>query len=344
MFSGCYTALMTPFKDYAVDYEALEKLVEFQIAGGVSGILAVGTTGESPTLNWEEHNKVIGMVAEKSKGRCQSIAGTGSNNTRETLESTEHAVHVGADAALLVDPYYNGPSSLEIRREYVAPVAAKFPQIQIIPYVIPGRTGAQLLPEDLAILNEQFANVSTVKEATGSIENMKRTRECCGEDFTIMSGDDDKTFTMMTDPSIKASGVISVASNIAPKAVQDMTTFLNQGNEAEAEKLVSALKPLFGIVTVKTQEETPFGTVTCRARNPLGTKTLMVILGMPAGTCRQPLGKMTRKGLEVVLDAGRTVWENNPEILQPIADFFGVDIGARLHDESLLTGLVYEEY
>ena len=344
MFNGCYTALMTPFKDHEVDYEAAEKLSEFQIAGGVSGILAVGTTGESPTLSWEEHNEVIRVVTEKCKGRCQCIAGTGSNNTRESMESTEHAVRVGADAALLVDPYYNGPSSLEIRREYVAPVADRFPRIQIIPYVIPGRTGTQLLPEDLAILHREFANVSTVKEATGNIENMKRTRECCGEDFTILSGDDDKTFTMMTDAAIKASGVISVASNIAPRAVQDMTTFLNQGNQAEAEKLMAALKPLFGIVTVKTEEETPYGSVPCRARNPLGTKTLMAILGMPVGPCRQPIGKMTKKGLEVVLEAGRTVWKNNPEILRPIADFFGVDIEARLYDESLLAALIYDEY
>lgn len=345
MFNGCFTALMTPFKDdYEVNYEGLEKLVEFQIAAGVSGILAVGTTGESPTLNWEEHNDVIRIVAEKCKGKCQTIAGTGSNNTRETIESTEHAVHVGADAALLVDPYYNGPSSLEIRREYVAPVAEKFPQMQLIPYVIPGRTGAQLLPEDLAILNNQFANVNMVKEATGSIENMKRTRECCGNDFTILSGDDDKTFTMMTDPAIKASGVISVASNIAPKAVHDMTMLVNQGNQAEAEKLRNALKPLFGIVTVKTQEETPHGAVGCRARNPLGAKTLMAILGMPGGICRQPLGKMTKNGVAVVLEVGRTVWKNNPEILKPVADFFGVDIEARLYDESLLAGLAYDEY
>jgi 4-hydroxy-tetrahydrodipicolinate synthase len=345
MFKGCYTALMTPFKDdFLIDHEGLERLIDFQIAGGVSGILAVGTTGESPTLNWEEHNEVIRVVAEKCKGRCQSIAGVGSNNTRETIESTEHAGHVGADAALLVDPYYNGPSSLEIRREYVAPVAEKFPQMPIIPYVIPGRTGCQLLPEDLAILDKQFANVSTVKEATASIDNMKRTRECCGEDFTIMSGDDGMTFTMMTDPAIKASGVISVASNIAPKAVQEMTALIEQGNQTEAENLMNALNPLFGIVTVKTQEETPSGAVGCRARNPLGTKTLMAVLGMPGGPSRQPLGKMTRNGLEVVLTAGRTVWENNPEILQPIADFFNVDIEARLNDNSSWAGLTYDEY
>jgi 4-hydroxy-tetrahydrodipicolinate synthase len=173
---------------------------------------------------------------------------------------------------------------------------------------------------------------------------MKRTRECCGEDFTILSGDDDKTFTMMIDPMIKASGVISVASNIVPKAIHDMTMLLNKGEQAEAEKLMIALKPLFGIVTVKTQEDTPYGKVLCRARNPLATKTLMAILGMPVGPCRQPLGKMTKKGIEVVLDVGRTVWKNSPEILKPVADFFGVDIEARLYDESILAGLTYSQY
>lgn len=344
MFSGCYTALVTPFKDREVDLEGLRKLVEFQIANGVSGILAVGTTGESPSLSWEEHNRVIQIVAEHCSEKCQSIAGTGSNSTQETMESTDHAVRVGADAALLVDPYYNGPSSLEIRREYVAPVAKGFPQIQVIPYVIPGRTGTQLLPEDLAMLYRQYPNVSTVKEATGNLENMRRTRECCGEKFSILSGDDDMTFTMMTDPLIKASGVISVASNIAPKAVQEMTKLVNEGRKSEGEKLLNALKPLFGIVTVKTQEESPYGTVLCRARNPLATKTLMAVLGVPVGPCRPPLGKMTKKGLEVVLQAGRTVFERNPELLKPVADFFGVDVKERLYDESVLTGLAYDEY
>ncbi len=345
MLKGCYTALMTPFDhDYHVDYDALNKLVAFQLEGKVSGILAVGTTGESPTLDWKEHNEVVKIVVERCKGKCQSIAGTGSNNTQETLENTEHAVHAGADAALLVDPYYNGPSSLEIRREYVTPVAERFPQIEIIPYVIPGRTGAQLLPEDLAILNERFANVNTVKEATANLENMKRTRQCCGPEFTIMSGDDGKTFPIMTDPEIKASGAISVASNVAPKAVQNLTERLNEGNTAEAETLLAALEPLFSITTVTTEEKTPHGRVKCRARNPLGTKTLMAILGMPVGPCRRPIGKMTKKGLEIVLDVGRTTWKKNPEILQPIADFFHVDIESRLYDESSWSGLAYESY
>jgi 4-hydroxy-tetrahydrodipicolinate synthase len=125
--AGCFTALATPFSDDAVDAEGLDRLIEFQIQSGITGILAVGTTGESPTLSWAEHNTVVEAVAKKAKGACLCIAGTGSNNTAEALEASGHAVSVGADAVLLVDPYYNGPSSLEIRREYVAPIAAAFP-------------------------------------------------------------------------------------------------------------------------------------------------------------------------------------------------------------------------
>ena len=344
MKSGCYTAITTPYQDGRVDYQNLEKLVDFQIQSGITGIVAVGTTGESPVLNWNEHNKVTEAIADKCKGKCICIAGTGSNNTKESMEGTRHAAEAGANAVLLVDPYYNGPSSLEIRREYVAPIAAAFPDLDIIPYVIPGRTGAQLLPEDLALLYQSFPNVGTVKEATADLNNMRRTRACCGPDYMILSGDDGMTYQMMTDPQIKAAGVISVISNVAPGALAEMVQLLGQGNQSEAESLMRKLEPLFGLVTVKTTEQTPYGEVQCRARNPLGLKTLMSLLGMPSGMCRQPLGKMTRNGLDAVLEAARSVYANTPEILQPVADFFNVDIAERLENPAYREGLCYGSY
>lgn len=344
MIKGCFTALITPFADDGLDYEGLEKLVDFQIENGITGILVAGTTGESPTLNWDEHNKVTETVVKQTKDKCISIAGTGSNNTKETLDGTKHAAEVGADAVLLVDPYYNGPSSLEIRREYVGPIAAAFPDIHVIPYVIPGRTGAQLLPEDLALLHKEFKNVSTVKEATADLDNMKRTRVCCGPDYVILSGDDGMTYEMMVDSQIKASGVISVASNVVPGSVAKMVRLLEEDNQAEAQKLMTALEPLFNLVTVKTVEKTPYGEVVCRARNPLAYKTLISILGMPSGGCRKPLGKMTAKGLDTVLKAARIVQTNNPEIFKPLADFFGVNIDDRLNDPLYREGLYYYEY
>jgi 4-hydroxy-tetrahydrodipicolinate synthase len=223
----------------------------------------------------------------------------------------------------------------------VEPVARQFPEMQIIPYIIPGRTGTQLLPQDLAILHEQYPNMRTVKEATGDLENMKLTRKLCGADFDILSGDDDRTFAMMTTPEINASGVISVASNVAPRAVAALAHFVLDGKTNEARELAQALQPLSNIVTVKTTEQTKFGPIVCKARNPLACKTLMNILGMPSGPCRQPLGKMTKAGLDVVLAAARKVYETNPQILLPIADYFDVNIQDRLYNERFWQGLTY---
>jgi 4-hydroxy-tetrahydrodipicolinate synthase len=341
-FSGCYTALITPMnRNRQVDYEGLQQLVDFQIKNGVKGILAVGTTGESPTLDWNEHSKVIEKVHEYSNNRCLTIAGTGSNSTQEAIDGTAHAQDIGVNCVLLVDPYYNGPSSMEIRKEYVEPIARQFPEVQVIPYIIPGRTGTQLFPQDLAVLHQQYPNVRCVKEATGDLKNMEVTRQLCGEDFDILSGDDDKTYTMMISPDIAASGVISVVSNVAPSAVVDMVHYVLDGNDEAANVISQALQPLFNIVTVKTQEQTPYGPVACKARNPLAYKTLMNVLGMPSGQCRQPLGKMTRSGLEVVLLNARKIYESNPKILKPIADYFGVDIKERLYNEKYLEGLFY---
>ncbi|MBC2711185.1 MAG: 4-hydroxy-tetrahydrodipicolinate synthase [Desulfosarcina sp.] len=313
-------------------------------SGGITGILAVGTTGESPTLAWEEHHRVVQIISQQTRGKCLCIAGAGSNNTKEALSATRHAAEAGADAVLLVDPYYNGPSSMEIRKEYVAPVAAAFPDLTIIPYVIPGRTGAQLLPEDLALLFKDHPNVNTVKEATGNLDNMRRTRKCCGLEFTILSGDDGLTYEMMTDPDIAAAGVISVISNIVPKAMSDLVRLLTNKEIEQAKTLADALEPLFGLVTVTTMEKSPYGEVVCRARNPLALKTLMQLLGMPSGPCRPPLGKMSRAGLEVVVNIAKTVQSNNPEILAPLAEFFNVDIDVRFNDERLLEGLCYPDY
>ena len=198
-----------------------------------------------------------------------------------------------------------------------------------------------MYPQDLAILYKQYPNVSCVKEATGDLKNMELTRQLCGEEFDILSGDDDKTYTMMISPDIRASGVISVMSNVAPSSIVDLVHYLLDGNEEAASVIAQALQPLFSLVTVKTQEQTPYGPVTCKARNPLAVKTMMNVLGMPSGPCRQPLGKMTRGGLEVVLTNVRKVYEANPQILQPIADYFGVDLKDRLYNEKYLEGLYY---
>ncbi|WP_022667225.1 4-hydroxy-tetrahydrodipicolinate synthase [Desulfospira joergensenii] len=343
MDQGCFTALVTPFNESGdLDREGFEQLIDFQIENGITGILATGTTGESPTFKWKEHDLVIALAARQAKGKCLCIAGTGSNNTAEALTGTGHAVKEGVDAVLLADPYYNGPSSLEIRKEYYETVAREYPGVEVIPYIIPGRTGAQMLPQDLALLAESCPNVTSVKEATGSLENMKLTREFCGKDFKILSGDDGLVYDIMTDPAVKACGSFSVMSNIVPGFMTEMVSLINKGKPEEARLLQEKLTPLLDLVGVTTQEESKFGPVSCRARNPLPLKTMMQILGMPSGPCRKPLGRMTRKGLDIVLAAMKKVQSRTPELFEPIQKAFNVDIDERINNPEYHVGLWYD--
>jgi 4-hydroxy-tetrahydrodipicolinate synthase len=330
---GCWTALVTPFTEKGeLDVEGLRKNVTFQIEGGAH-VLTTGTTGESPTLDWREHNQIIEEVVKLATGRAFVMAGTGSNSTQEALRGTKHAVEVGADAALLVDCYYNGPSSLELRTEYYEVIAKKFPKTFITPYVIPGRTGTQLEVEDLVILHRNYKNVRAVKEATGDLERMAKTRKLIGDAFDILSGDDDMTFAMMTREDIRAQGVVSVISNVVPGALAEMTAALNRGDMARGEGLAQALDPLFKIVTVKTMEEYEGFQIPCKFRNPSAIKTLMRGLGMPAGPCRPPLGRMTPRATAVVREAIRTVYEKNKEVLTPIQDFYKVELKERIYQD-----------
>ncbi len=343
MEQGCFTALITPFnKAGELDKKGLEQLIDFQIQNGITGILATGTTGESPTFKWKEHDHVIALTAKQTKGKCLCIAGTGSNNTEEAIIAAGHAAREGVDAILMVDPYYNGPSSLEIRKEYYEVVAKRYPDLDIIPYIIPGRTGAQMLPQDLAILSENCSNITSVKEATGNLDNMKLTRKYCDDTFNILSGDDALVYDMMTDPEIRACGSISVMANIVPKFLTQMVTLLNQGKNDEALKIQNYLKPLLDLVVVTTDEETKFGPVNCRARNPLPLKTMMQLLGMPSGPCRKPLGKMTERGFRRVLETMKQVQTDTPNIFKPIADFFHLDIDERLNNSEYHRTLWYD--
>jgi 4-hydroxy-tetrahydrodipicolinate synthase len=336
---------MTPFRpDGELDVESLGRLLEFQLTNGVDGIVVAGTTGEGPTLEHWEFAKALALVLNGVQGKALTIANTGSNSTRKAVEVTTQAWELGARAALLVDPYYNCPSSLEIRREYYEPVARAAKEMRLIPYLIPGRTGTQISPEDLALLARAHPNINAVKEATGSADNAAGIRSLCGASFSILSGDDERTLGLMIDPRVLANGVISVMSNIAPKAVAEMVAAVLGGDEVRATTLATALKPLFELVTARTDEVVLGHTLTVKAKNPLPVKTMATVLGMPAGRCRQPLGKMTKAGLNKVLNGLKSVWEHNPEILEPVERGFGVSVADRLGSPASLEGLCYESY
>lgn len=332
-FEGVWTAIATPFnRKGEIDDEGLEKNIRFQIENGAN-LIPTGTTGESPTLDWREHDRVITKAARLAKGKAFVMAGTGSNSTKEALRGTKHAMEVGAQGALLMDCYYNGPSSLELRTQYYEVIAKAFRKAFIMPYVIPGRTGTKLEVEDLAILHRKFKKVRSVKEATGDLERMAKTRTLCGEDFEILSGDDDKTFDMMIRNNIRASGVVSVMSNIVPGPIGEMVKAILKGDMERANYLKEVLDPLFKVVTVNTIESYEGFEVPCKFRNPVAIKTMMKGLGMPSGPCRQPLGKMTPKGVAIVRSALKTVHERDRGILRPIQEFYRVNIEDRLTND-----------
>jgi len=332
-FKGCWTAMVTPFnRKGEIDFEGLEKNILFQVENGAN-LVPTGTTGESPTLDWREHDQVITKAAKLAKGKAFVMAGTGSNSTKEALRGTKHAVEVGAQAVLLVDCYYNGPSSLELRTQYYEVIAKSFRKAYITPYVVPGRTGTKLEVEDLAILHRKYRNVRSVKEATGDLERMAKNRRLCGEDFDILSGDDDKTYEMMTRKDIGASGVVSVTSNLLPGPVAEMVNAISIGDMEKANRLKDVLDPLFRVVTVSTMESYEGFDVPAKFRNPLAIKTMMKGLGLPSGPCRPPLGKMTPKGVEIVRNALKEVYEKDKEVFTPIRDFYRINVEERLSND-----------
>ena len=338
---GALTALVTPFgEDLSINWDIFERLIEFQVSQGISGIVPVGTTGESPTLTEVEHYHIISRAVAERCG-VFVLAGCGSNCTKEAMGYVERVARKGGRAVLLVDPYYNGPSSLEIRKEYYEPIAKAFPDIAIVPYIIPGRTGCNLLPMDLAILRGSCPNVCAVKDATGDFNNVEDIRTLTSPQFQIFSGDDDKTLHLMGNPLYSACGVISVVSNIAPAAVQKMCQAMLSGEGRVAYHLNRALQPLFDIVTISAERKTELGRVVDRFRNPLSIKTAMNVLGMNVGPCRRPLGKMSLWGLDKVRVALTTVNQQNPEIFSPIAEFFKVDIAERLANDSIWAKYMY---
>lgn len=329
---GCWTALVTPFKeDGTLDLEGLRKNVAFQLECGVN-IVPTGTTGESPTLGWQEHLRVIAEALSVAGDPTRVMAGTGSNSTSEALRGTKEAVETGVKAVLLIDCYYNAPSTLELRQNYYEVLAKEFPFISLTPYIIPGRTGTALSVQDLYLLSQKFPNVYSVKEATGDLERMAQTRRLLGDDFIILSGDDALTYEMMVRDDIRAQGVISVMANVVPSAIKEMVDSARRGKWQRARELNEILSPLFDVVTVVVEEEYEGFKVQCKYRNPTPVKTIMRALGLPAGPCRPPLGRMGPRGVERVKEAVRKVYERAPQVFDPLEKFYGVRVEERLAD------------
>jgi 4-hydroxy-tetrahydrodipicolinate synthase len=285
MFKGVYTALVTPFQeDGSVDEPSLRKLVDFQIAGGVAGLVPMGTTGESPTVDHDEHTEIIRIVIEQARGRVPIIAGTGSNSTQEAVDLTMHARKLGAAASLQVSPYYNRPTQEGLYRHFTK--VADEGGLPIIVYNIPGRTGVTV-ENDTMLRLADHKNIVGVKEATGNMPLVLDLMRRRPADFDVLSGDDNLTFPLIC---LGGVGVISVASNIIPAPMADLVALSLAGDLAKARAMHNRLFSLFRALFLET--------------NPIPIKAAMAMKGMLKETYRLPLCTMSpkpRAELEAVL-------------------------------------------
>ncbi|MDQ3429003.1 MAG: 4-hydroxy-tetrahydrodipicolinate synthase [Actinomycetota bacterium] len=278
MFSGAFTALVTPFRNGEVDVEALEGLVEFQIEQGIHGLVPCGTTGETPSMSEAEDRLVIGTVVRVANGRVPVIAGTGSNSTHMAIKYTRMAEEEGADGSLQVAPYYTKPTQEGLYRHFTA--IAESTGLPIVLYNIPGRTSVNISAETTARLAE-IPNIVGTKEATHSMDLASDIRRLCGEEFDILSGDDSLTLPLM---SLGGRGVISVAGNVAPAVVSDMVSALLEGNFERGRELHYDLLPLCRALFVET--------------NPIPVKTAASILGLCSDEMRLPMIPLAGENLD----------------------------------------------
>src|SRR3989339_278229 len=246
MFEGSYVAIVTPFKDNKVDFECLKKLIEFHIKNGINGIVPCGTTGESVTLSYQEHEQVIDFVVKTVAGRIKVIAGTGSNSTTETIEMTAYAKKSGADGVLLVSPYYNKPTQKGLYLHFKK-VADEI-DIPIILYNIQSRTAVNMEPETIAKLHADCKNIVAIKEASGSLEQMAKIKMLCPK-MALLSGDDALTLPLM---SIGGVGVVSVVANIVPRDVSEMVRAYLKGDAENAKRLHYKLFNLIKAMFIET--------------------------------------------------------------------------------------------
>ena len=284
MFEGVFTALVTPFRDGAVDERSLTELVELQIAAGVDGIVPCGSTGEAATLSHAEHQRVVEVVVAAARGRVQVIAGTGSNSTREAIQLTRHAKEAGADGALLISPYYNRPTQDGIVAHYTE--IARQTAFPLLAYNIPGRTGSNVLPATLARLAE-VDQIVGVKESCGDLNQMAHLIASVPESFVVLSGDDWATLPLL---AIGGKGVISTASNVAPAEVVELVRAFRAGDLARARAVHYRLLPLLDGLFCET--------------NPIPVKAALAMRGLIQEELRLPLVPIStanRERLQAVL-------------------------------------------
>ena len=281
MFTGTYTAIVTPFRQNEIDEDALERLIKMQVKGGVDGIVPVGTTGESPTVDCAEHIRIIELSVKFAAGKIKVLAGTGANATREAIELTQAAEKAGADGTLQVAPYYNKPTQEGLFQHFKA--IAKATKLPIVLYSIPGRCGVEIGLDTVKKLASDCKNVVGIKEAGGSCDRVSQLRAMLGAKFEILSGDDSLTLPFM---SVGANGVISVASNVIPREVSQMVKLFATGKATAAMRLHEKYYPLFKDLFIET--------------NPTPVKAALAMMKVIEEEYRLPIVPMNPKNWDVL--------------------------------------------
>jgi 4-hydroxy-tetrahydrodipicolinate synthase len=281
MFTGTYTAIVTPFRGNKVDEAALSRFVAFQIKGGVDGVVPVGTTGESPTLDYDEHIQVIESTIRAAAGRMKVLAGTGANSTSEAIYLTKAAERAGADGSLQVAPYYNKPTQEGLFQHFKTIAGAT--KLPIVLYSIPSRCGVEIGVETVARLARACKNIIGIKEAGGSSDRVSQLRAALGPKFIILSGDDSLTLPFL---AVGADGVVSVASNIIPREVGQMVKAFASGNVATAQRLHQKYYPVFKDLFIET--------------NPIPVKAALAMMNLVREEYRLPLVPMSAKNREIL--------------------------------------------
>jgi 4-hydroxy-tetrahydrodipicolinate synthase len=295
---GCFTALITPFRDGQIDEPSLRALVDRQLAGGVAGLVPCGTTGEAPALTAAEWDRVVAAVVETAAGRVPVVAGTGSNSTAITIERTRRARELGADGALVVTPYYNRPTQEGLYGHFAAVTEAI--DLPLVLYNVPGRTGVNLLPETVARLANIPAIVG-IKEASGAIDQASQIVSETPAEFVVLSGDDSLTLPLA---SVGGRGVVSVVSNIAPEAVSALTASCLAGDAAGSRNMHLALFDLCRAMFVET--------------NPVPVKAAAAMLGFSSPEVRLPLAPLSEAG-RVRVERALAAWQATATLAHPIA-------------------------
>jgi 4-hydroxy-tetrahydrodipicolinate synthase len=344
-FHGSYVALVTPFRsDGAVDGERFDRLLEFQSRAALQGVVIGGTTAESPTLGDDELLDLVRRARDRLPGRIEVIAGAGRNDVRGSRRLIEQVREAGITAVMLVDPAYNAPSSLEIRREYLEPLARSFPELDFLSYVIPARTGTRLSPIDLALTHRACPNLAGVKDACGDDAYSREVRAHLPPPFALLAGDDGRALDMIQDPAVRADGLVSVVGNVAPDLVARTVQAALDGEAATLARLRPSFAALSRLVSYQIEEQSPLGPVSVKVRNPVPMKAAFSLLGASVGPCRAPLGRLGPAGFDHLHRSLEEIERIDGTVFEPVRTGLGRGSGSPWATEAARASWRYDGY